>query len=244
MEPIFAGNLPEDLIYDIMSRDFATLALFPCLCKNLAQRFRVVQIRDDADFNKLEGEKRILSIDASSYKIWDGLDRIAVLRVRYLKLFSAYNVNLEHLRFAKDVQVLDLSHCDQLNWEQLRALCGIQKLMLRGCKIEDKHLGLFSGMQALETLDLSHCYVTDEGLHTLSCLPKLYSLNLESCQDISPKIGLILPSFKALRVLRVTGCWQFHMAKSVTVFSGINLTQDPIYDPVNACLDQLDDLTL
>ena len=216
--------LPSDIIYLIMSCDFATLAKLPLLCRHFAQKYRVVQLNCDTDFDKLMGENRILSIDASTYKIEQGLKKIEGLRVRYLKLENAYKINGSHLRLLNGLETLDLTNCDQFEWKWLEGLDEVKNLVLKGCKIGDGHLEFVKGMKKLKTLDLTGCHLTDDGLSKLA-LPKLYSLNVSDCQNLSPALGESIKAMPCLRGLDVSGCWKFSAVKEKVFFPGIGLIQ-------------------
>jgi hypothetical protein len=78
---------------------------------------------------------------------------------------------------------LDLTLCDQLTDEALRAVSNLRALTsldITDCdKVTDEGMRAVSGCSTLTSLDLTRCFrVTDEGVKAASSLPALKSLNL------------------------------------------------------------------
>jgi Leucine-rich repeat (LRR) protein len=107
------------------------------------------------------------------------------------------------------------------NLRQIGSLTRLRILSLNGANLTDRgadrpgspeairkdmrNLGLLSGLENLEVLDLSRTPVTAESLEPLKSLPKLREIRLGMARGIDDKAVPVLAEMKSLKTVYVTG---------------------------------------
>ncbi len=140
-----------------------------------------------------------------------GLQKIASLPLRSLKMAFCGEVAVGPLSQFRELTELDLSGCEV---EERFGRCLTQfphltSIDLGKCAgVTDEDLKELADLPELTFLDVSSCRVGDRGAAELSRSPQLKSLNLTSCVDITDSSVLILSRVSTLTAIDLTGCAQ------------------------------------
>jgi hypothetical protein len=135
---------------------------------------------------------------------------LAALSLTQLSLQSCHDLSdagLEHLRSLSSLHTLDVGGCRRitsLGLSSLSLLTGLKNLGLRETQLNDDTLGVLCQSLQLDSLQLGHCKITNEGLGCLTSQRSLRVLGLEFCQritDLRP-----LAELTKMRKLVLEGC--------------------------------------
>lgn len=99
-----------------------------------------------------------------------------------LSLVPITDDGLKTLVNNKNIEILDLTGVELKDLSPLAQLTKLKSLDLQHCFVTDEKLSFLENLNSIETLILGSTEITDKGVETLARLPRLKSLSLPHCR--------------------------------------------------------------